>query len=532
MSRLAFDFGRAAVTLAALLRFLTGYLVALLRRRQTHRATAIRLRQTLERLGLTYVKLGQFLAVRFDLLPMEFCDELSRLFDRANPMAAADVRLVIESELGESVETLFPAFEWTPIAAASVAQVHEARTSEGDRVAVKVQRRDLERYFHADIRLFRRLAAIADRLRVLGSISVRAAIDEFAAYTGREMDFCLEGATADRLRKDTPDVLIPVVHWSRTTRRVLTMEYVEGISLGEIIQMAECGRLAASARALDLDLPRAMQRLAGAILEQLFITGFFHADPHPGNILFCGGGRVALLDFGIFGELSYLDRKLLSGYIERNVAGDVNGSFRDFSKLCTPTEETDFADFERQCKQVLRRWYVANNDPNTPPAEKLSSRYTVEMLSVMRRHRLRMSMDTLLFWRTLITLDAAAQRLTDYFDMVAELRDFFERIQPGLKERLEEAVNARRLLTAAAAAGRQRRMAEDVLRGAAAGTLSLRTAANGSVAERRDRRAAQAITCLLAGASLAALAAGGIPILVAAALAAGVAAAVVLPRRR
>jgi ubiquinone biosynthesis protein len=170
---------------------------------------AVRLRHCLEDLGLTYLKLGQFLALRFDILPAEVCLELNRLFESVAPMPLGTARAIVESELGAPIGDLFAEFSPEPVAAASVAQVHDARLPSGARVAVKVQRSGLERIFRADVRNLRRAATVAQALGAFGRLSVTGMVAQFSAWTLREMDFRIEGRTAERVRAESePTVLI------------------------------------------------------------------------------------------------------------------------------------------------------------------------------------------------------------------------------------------------------------------------------------------------------------------------------------
>ena len=207
MTDLFLDIYRSMLLFWVILKFSIGPVVRyMLRLSQRGPSYAVRIRLAMEELGMTYLKLGQFLAMRFDLLPIEVCRELNRLFEDVPPMAFEEVRSVVESELQGPLESFFPVFNRESIAAASVAQVHEAQTRTNERVAVKIQRPGIERIFAADMRNLRRIAVLADALNLLGTLSMTEGVDEFANYTRREMDFITEGKTADRLGENiTPN---------------------------------------------------------------------------------------------------------------------------------------------------------------------------------------------------------------------------------------------------------------------------------------------------------------------------------------
>jgi len=393
-------------------------------------------RQTLQNLGMTGLKMGQFLALRSDLFPPNVTHELSQLFENVAPMEFADVRAVVEGDLGEPLTNLFSEFEPVSIAAASIAQVHLARNREGQRVAVKVQRPGLVRQFNADMRNVRRFARLIDALGVMGQLSIVDAVGEFARYTRRELDFITEGETADRLRTGAAcGDIVPRIHWGLSASRVLTMDFVEGVSLGRATSLLVSGNERELYRLLpDLDLPLAMHNLATALWHQLYVTGFFHADPHPGNIMLCPGNRVAFLDFGIFGEVSPMQKEVLSRYLEELIYGNLDQCVRLYAKVYAPTEKTDMAAFQAEAKSILRRWFDMLQS-GAPPKDRLVAKFTEDMVTVVRHQHLRISVDTLLFWRAVIVLDATILQVWPRFDMLRELRVFFAEYRPGVLDR-------------------------------------------------------------------------------------------------
>jgi ubiquinone biosynthesis protein len=389
----------------------------------------ISLRVLFEQLGLTYLKLGQFLALRLDLIPEAVRQDLNRLFENVEPVEYERIRSQIETELGAPVNELFSEFAQRPLAAASVAQVHTATTADGSRVVVKVQRPGVEHIFASDVRLMRRLARVADLLEVAGTISLTEAVDQFARWTSRELDFIEEGSTADRLRASAKNYeVIPVIHWALTTQRVLTMDYVEGLSIGEIASATERDDLEyIRARLPGVDLPRAFRRLAQACMHQIFVEGFFHGDPHPGNLLVMPDGGVAFVDFGIFGELTYHQRQLLRSYLADLILGRSEESFRSYVQFFTFAPDSDFRRFREDIIRVQREWYTLASDPKVPPEERTAGKFSDRISAVVRQHRVHMNMELLLFWRVFIVLDAVAARLSTGFDLLRELNQFFRR---------------------------------------------------------------------------------------------------------
>jgi ubiquinone biosynthesis protein len=253
------------------------------------------IREMLDELGPTFVKFGQVLSTRPDILPPDIVQELVKLQDQVSPLQFSAVQEVIKQELGLTIEQAFESFEPDPLASASIGQVHGAVLPGGERVVVKVQRPGASRQIRKDIDvLFQFAEALEGRLGV--GFSPRAVVDEFARAIERELDYILEARNAERFAKNFPeggDVLIPRVYWRYTSSRVLTMERVEGPTLNTPAVAA---------------LPAEERRLIAVVVadcwfRQILHDGFFHGDPHPANIAYCGDGRIALFDFGTAGFL-------------------------------------------------------------------------------------------------------------------------------------------------------------------------------------------------------------------------------------
>ena len=256
------------------------------------------LRELLDELGPTFVKFGQVLSTRPDVVPPDIIAELRKLQDAVTPVPFADVRRVIETDLQLSLEQLFLEFEEQPIAAASIGQVHRAVLPDGTRVAVKVQRPDAPRQIDADLALLHQAARLTrERVRALDFIDVRGIVEEFGRGLRQELDYRTEGRNAQAFQRnfaENPNVLVPRVYWTYTSSRVLTLELLDGVQLR------------------DIDLasytPQDRKHLAYLITEtwltMIFRHGFFHADPHPANILVLDRERIGLVDFGLAGRLS------------------------------------------------------------------------------------------------------------------------------------------------------------------------------------------------------------------------------------
>jgi len=251
------------------------------------------LREMLDELGPTFVKFGQLLSTRPDVVPPDIVAELRALQDDVRPFPFAQVREVIEAELGLTLEQAFLRFDEVPIAAASIGQVHRAMLPNGDEVAVKVQRPNAPRQIESDLALLYQVARmIKERVRALDFIDAHALVDEFARSIRQELDYKLEARHADNFRRDFADselVVVPKVYWDYSSARMLTLEFLDGVQLVD----------------LDLETTSLEERRELAYLvtqtwmEMIFEHGFFHGDPHPGNLLGLPGNRLGLLDFGL-----------------------------------------------------------------------------------------------------------------------------------------------------------------------------------------------------------------------------------------
>ncbi|MBY0359323.1 MAG: hypothetical protein K2W82_15080 [Candidatus Obscuribacterales bacterium] len=298
-------------------------------KQEKERQQAVAFKRLLIDLGPTYIKLGQFLSVRRDILPVVFADELGSLQDKVPPFDSNSVRRLVVQELGSLPEELFASFDPQPLASASIGQVHRIQLKDGRQAVLKVQRPNLIRGFYRDLGLIR-LAAKAglawNRLRkkALGFDFQNwlEMSDEFGRSLFSEVDYLLEGRNADRLRRllrDRPEIRIPRVIWKYSARKVLVLEYLEGIKIDQVSQL----------EALGIDLEQVGNRLIACYLEQIIIKGFFHADPHAGNLACDQNGNLIIYDFGMAGEISETQRRQLLvcvlAVIKRDTETLVNG---------------------------------------------------------------------------------------------------------------------------------------------------------------------------------------------------------------
>jgi ubiquinone biosynthesis protein len=311
------------------------------------------LREMLDELGPTFVKFGQLLSTRPDIVPPDIIAELRALQDDVTPFPYAEVERVVREELELPIEKLFTSFDERPLAAASIGQVHRAVLPNGKRVAVKVQRPDAPRQIEADLTLLYQAARIAkERVRSLDFIDARELVDEFARSIRHELDYRAEARNAQAFHRNfagDPHVRIPHVYWSYSQQRVLTLELLEGEQLADL-----------ELESFTLDQRR---RLAYTVTEawmtMIFRHGFFHADPHPANILVLGEDRIGLVDFGQAGKLSDDDMSKLTALFIDAAEENVDALARRLGDLGVRYERSREDELTREIRELYYKYYGA-----------------------------------------------------------------------------------------------------------------------------------------------------------------------------
>lgn len=280
--------------------------------------TPEKLRAILEDLGPTYIKLGQIMSMRSDMIPREYCEELTRLRTAVPPMPFDEVRRVVEGSLGRAIEEVYSEFSRTPIGSASIAQAHAARLMDGSRVVVKVQREGIHDIMARDMALLRKAAGLLRIAPGAGEVvDFTMVLDEMWKVTQEELNFNIEAANAEefyRLNEDVAFATCPRIHRELTTPQVLTMEYIDGFAVDDRQSLADNG----------YDLNEIGAKLADNYIKQVVTDGFFHADPHPGNIRI-RGGQIVWIDMGMMGRLSARDQALFGKAVAAVAQHDVEG---------------------------------------------------------------------------------------------------------------------------------------------------------------------------------------------------------------
>ena len=389
-----------------------------------------RLRLALEELGPTFIKLGQLLSTRGDLLASEFRLELTKLQDDAPHLAAGVVREVVEAELGGSLGTAFASFDLNPLAAASIGQAHAATLADGSEVVVKVRRPGSVEQVELDLEIIMHCAVHASRRSELAAVYDLIGIaEEFAQTLRAELDYLREGRNAERFAAnfgDDPEVQVPRVYWDRTTARMITLERIRGIKVTDVAALDEAG----------VDRHDLARRATRVIAQMVFEDRFFHADPHPGNFFIGRDGRIGLIDFGMVGTLDSELRDTLGKLMVALVRRNVDSLASALLALGAATGSVDREGLREDLAELIRGY----SEDGSADIELKAVSDT--MFEIVRRHRLRPPRDLVLLLRAFIMDEGIAAALDPGFRLLDELSPYVRR---HLIAELSPAAAARRL---------------------------------------------------------------------------------------
>ena len=396
------------------------------------------LRLALEELGPTFIKLGQLLSTRSDLLPEAYVDELAKLQDSAPPVPVDVIRDVIRRELGGEPEDLFARFDDVPLASASIGQAHAATLRDGTQVVVKVRRPGAVAQVQVDLEILQNLAMRASRTWELArDYDAPGITDEFAQTIRAELDYLQEGRNAERFAQNfelEPDVEIPRVYWEFTTSRVLTLERMSGANVAD----------AATLDAAGVDRKAVARRGADIVLKMTFEDRFFHADLHPGNLFIHDDGTIALIDFGMVGVVSEELRGHLSTLFIAIVRGNPDLLARALVNISVAGSSVDRELLRADLTAFLSR-YRLRSLRETPFARMIA-----ELFTILRDNRLRLPREMALLFKSLVMIEGLAVRLDPEFRLGEALEPYAQRLA---RERLSATVLAKRLARASADLG-------------------------------------------------------------------------------
>ena len=384
-----------------------------------------RVRRTFEILGPTFIKLGQILATRPDLFGPEWIAEFEKLQTQAPPLDFKELRPQIEEDLGAPLEEIFEEVDTTPLAAASVAQVHRATLKDGTNVVLKIQRPGIRPKIESDMRLLAHLASLAERsVPQLAAYHPQKVIQQFVKSLQNELNFMTEAHNAEHVAanfEDNDQIVIPKIYWEWTRQRINVQEFVDGIPGVSVHAIDAAG----------MDRKRIAQTGASAVLKMIMMDGLFHADPHPGNFFILPGERIAFIDFGMIGRVSEVRRQQIAKLLQALLQNDADG-------LCaillewSDREGDDPGDLLEAVEEFLSQY------AGKPMGLMDLSAMVGDLLTLVRDNKLTMPPDQAMLLKVFVSLEGAFKKLDPGFDIMVA-------IQPTLHEAVIDQLSPRAL---------------------------------------------------------------------------------------
>ncbi len=405
---------------------------------------AVEMRKTFEEMGPTFIKFGQMLSLRTDFLPHEICDELRKLLDHDPKISYKEIKQIVEDELGKSPDKIFKKFERQPVSAASLAQVHKAVLKNNDLVAVKIKRPHVNEIIKKDIEILQFLTKLVSINPDINDMNIIGIIEDFKNWTEKELDFTNEGRNADRFRnnfKDVDYVKIPKVYWDYTSENVLVYEFIEGISVNEVIDALEKKdkTLLEKLKKNNINLKTLVPKATDVLFKQTLEDRFFHADPHPANIFLLPNNRIAFLDFGIVGQLTHYQRSQIFLLLLALVENDPQALTEIALKVGQVSERTNVQLLKQKIEELVAEW------ENRTLGERSLSQWLYKFSQAATESDLRLPAQFTLIVKQLATLDGIALVVDPDFDLSKEIKPYLQKL---VKEEFSEKISRRKMLHA------------------------------------------------------------------------------------
>ncbi len=383
---------------------------------------AVRIRMILEELGPTFIKFGQILSTRPDLIPVDYAEELKKLQDSVPKKPYNTIKDVIEKETGKKIHTTFPYFDEEPIASASIGQVHIAKLKNNKKVIVKVQKPNIEKTIENDISILYDVANLIEGyMPEARQFGPKRLVSEFAKTIRREQNYRREARNATRFHqnfKSIDTLYVPEVHWEYNTRKILVLEYVDGKRFNDFLKSKPT---VASKKIVA-------RRINNIYMKMILEDGFFHADPHPGNIIIMKNNVVCLVDFGMIG---YIDRELRTQIINLLYAlakEDTEKTIASFIDIGALSDDTDLRQFRSDFHEVLHEYY------NTELKEVRVSEMFHDILEVVRTHKVRLPHNFLYLLKVIGEIESLCQELDPEFNLTKNMRPYLKKL---LKDQMD-----------------------------------------------------------------------------------------------
>lgn len=391
------------------------------------------LKQYLEKTGGTFVKTGQILAMRPDFLPIEYCEALSSLFDEVKPFRSSKGLKIIEKELQKPINKLFRYIAPKPIASASFGQVYKAEDWQGNSLAIKVMRPGIEYIVFADIFFLKVINLFLSVLHIAPRLGTNHLIAEIVEILKEELDYSIEARSIRlswKASKKIPYMRVPRLYSQYSTRKVLAMEFLEGIWMKDILSEIRKNGIENlyDTTGKQIDTVRLSRRIFNIGMQQVFEHGFFHADPHAGNILIMANNEIGYIDFGIMGRIPREFRRKQIGYFKGIVSDDIEGALDAFTNMLIPHANADFEGFKRKLMPILQIWIYSNGDPGSKRSEKSTALLLMQSIDLARQHHFHLPFNTIRYYRSLVTIEPILAELNPSYDVKTALRRYIMRL--------------------------------------------------------------------------------------------------------
>ena len=384
--------------------------------RQGKLTTPQRMFFAINELGPTFIKIGQIISTRPDLVPWPYLEQLEKLQDMVPPFPAEQVEEIFRQDQQKPLAEVFVGFDPVPIASASIAQVHRARLMTGESVVIKVQRPDIQRVIEMDLEILFDLARLLEARTAWGKhYGLVDTLEEFAQALRAELDFASEGRNADRfynLFADDPGVVIPKVYWEYSSRQFLVMEYIDGIKMTATEQL----------RLEGFDLQQIGRNFVNAILRQIYVFGFFHSDPHPGNLAVMPGAKIVFMDFGQVGRVDELTREKAVNLVLAMVRYDVDDVMRGLLDIGVVRRKVNRTALRRDLNRLQQKYY------GLPIAQIEVGVALQELVDLSYRYEIKIPAEFALAIKCLVTSEGVLQQLDPKISLLELAEPFARRI--------------------------------------------------------------------------------------------------------
>lgn len=411
-----------------------------------------RLRLVFEDLGGVFIKFGQILAMRFDLIPMDYARALLNLLDNDRIVSNDKMFSVFSSETGKNVKDVFDNFNEKSIATASFAQVYKG-TYKGESVVIKIQKPNTEKYISSDLAILRLLSYVIDKMGILRAVSMKEVVFQMKEWLKDELDYTIESCNAQTIydhvnKHNLKNVIIPKTYHELTTKRVLVQEFLDGFQANKIINnlITEPEKTKRILKENNIDLLEVSNLFLRDIMRQYFIDGFFHADPHPANLIIFPGNKIGYIDFGIIGKLQYNNFGML-----KYIKGSVNLEFHfaaegiaDFIEIRTKEELGSVLDkggikrihdivlefivdkLTEDFKPITNDWHFYTGNKELDLKKRSSAVTFLKVVKAVEKYYMKFPPDVIAFIRALLIIDMVCLKLTDEFNMIKAINSFFD----------------------------------------------------------------------------------------------------------